>query len=881
MKKRLLAGLLALGAMASSASEFEPYFYQFSSLNTSIPGWSGSGLVYLNGHYRNGSYKSEGFRIINNSIALDQQTLLANADDVIKKRLWPYGKDYIEGFFSNYPDLPSDILVLKQFDLPENISSEEYLDFANSLLKLVKADLMGDNLVYQTDKYFSVLEVRGNIVVITDGYAGTSGNTIYSCDISDFSFSSDIETNLTSCYSAPYRYASNSTYNGIPGLHAPITDRGLLFSRVRPNEGEFEVRKLKIIDPESGIKETGDLGIVIGPYSKDLTVSSDNGNYIYLNSDEGDFSSVFQYQNGNLEKLNSEDLVEISGLEKLYPLPIYGSAGGDAVFFKKRDGLDVYEIYSCKLSTFNMENLLYEDFVQRYSPELGIKSLLVEYPDKPSNYEELVTDLELQSIFPQGITDSEFKIIVDELLVPKYEEITDSSDRIIGCQSQTKNLITTRGTPLDISSTNEKNIFVYSEAIHDLSDPSSLKVPNVVVIDLDSGNKKYASTEILKAVGLDDLLIKISVDSVISGYPWLNIDKIEKPADLAALGLSEDLDLEEFKSYIHGLILGHSPFKGKDAVGYLSAFQAPVFVGYSDGVLHTNIGSIRLSSASSPGVKVSVKPENNTIDPYLNAVFSVEIITDGELFAADVNCAVDGPMAVTSADYGSWGGTERLTLPLQWDNKNTHGVVSLKGDVAPVTDEQQLLVLDTLAEMTTADVTVNCQATVSDQAGNPLSVTVVPATIRIDDGIHGGSGVITGQVDLPAGVTPQDVTVQVTINGRTIDVTVDENGSFQFDGLRDGEFVVNVVSDRYTQSCINTQTTGSVNDLGVIELIAGDINSDGEINIADFTFLAGRYGSLKGDDNYSALADLNSDEQINVQDLAILGNHFGSRQCSL
>jgi len=160
-------------------------------------------------------------------------------------------------------------------------------------------------------------------------------------------------------------------------------------------------------------------------------------------------------------------------------------------------------------------------------------------------------------------------------------------------------------------------------------------------------------------------------------------------------------------------------------------------------------------------------------------------------------------------------------------------------------------------------------------------VTVVPATIHVDDGIHGGSGVITGQVDLPAGVTPQDVTVQVTINGRTIGVTVDENGYFQFDELRDGEFVVNVVSDRYTQSCIDTQTTGSVNDLGVIELIAGDINSDGEINIADFTFLAGRYGSLKGDDNYSALADLNSDEQINVQDLAILGNHFGSRQCSL
>ena len=297
----------------------------------------------------------------------------------------------------------------------------------------------------------------------------------------------------------------------------------------------------------------------------------------------------------------------------------------------------------------------------------------------------------------------------------------------------------------------------------------------------------------------------------------------------------------------------------------------------------SNTGFIRrynIGEGEQQNVSVKVLPEETNIDPYTNAVSSIDIATDGDLFAADVNCTVAGPMDITSADYGNWGGSERLTLPLQWQSKNAKGVVSLKGDIDSVTGEQQLLVLDTLSEVTTADVTVNCTATVSDKNGNQLNVNLVPATIRLDDGIHGGSGVITGQVTLPAAVNAKDVTVEITINGRTINVEVGENGRFEFDGLRDGDFTVNVKSERYTQSCINTTTSGNTIDLGNIELIAGDVNNDGEINIADFTYLAGRYGSVKGDERFTSRADLNGDDKVNIQDLAILGSHFGSRQCN-
>nr|WP_270049657.1 dockerin type I domain-containing protein [Thalassolituus pacificus] len=80
---------------------------------------------------------------------------------------------------------------------------------------------------------------------------------------------------------------------------------------------------------------------------------------------------------------------------------------------------------------------------------------------------------------------------------------------------------------------------------------------------------------------------------------------------------------------------------------------------------------------------------------------------------------------------------------------------------------------------------------------------------------------------------------------------------------------------------MNATLDGTGNhDFGQIELLAGDINQDGAIDIADFTFLSGRYGTQQGEESYVQAADLNKDTVINVQDLAILASHFGSQQCN-
>lgn len=270
-----------------------------------------------------------------------------------------------------------------------------------------------------------------------------------------------------------------------------------------------------------------------------------------------------------------------------------------------------------------------------------------------------------------------------------------------------------------------------------------------------------------------------------------------------------------------------------------------------------------------------------SIDTYYSPQFSLDIKTLGEHYAVDASCTLNGPAALTSVSYGNWGSANRLQLPLQWQGQSLSGALSQTAPDAAVDGEQMLFNTVVLAEMTTDTLTINCSGEMSDANGHLLSVMPDTITITLDDGIHGGNSAVNGQIVLPDGVSAEDVVVNITIDGRTISVTPDENGNFSFSGLRAGDFTVDFQSEGYVQSCMSATLDGAGNhDFGQIELLAGDINQDGTIDIADFTFLSGRYGTQQGEENYVLAADLNKDAVINVQDLAILASHFGSQQCN-
>lgn len=269
------------------------------------------------------------------------------------------------------------------------------------------------------------------------------------------------------------------------------------------------------------------------------------------------------------------------------------------------------------------------------------------------------------------------------------------------------------------------------------------------------------------------------------------------------------------------------------------------------------------------------------VDTYYSPQFSVDIKTLGEHYAVDADCTLNGPAAITTATYGNWGSANRLQLPLQWTGQDIKGALSQTAPEAAVDGEQSLFATVMLADMTTDTLTISCHGEMSDVNGNLLPVAADTVTITLDDGIHGGSSAVSGQIALPGSVSAEDVTVSITIDGRTISVSPDSTGNFSFSGLRAGDFVVDFQSEGYVQSCMNASLDGTAAaDIGTVELLAGDINHDGQIDIADFTFLSGRYGLQQGDAEYAVEADLNKDAAINVQDLAILASHFGSQQCN-
>jgi len=284
-------------------------------------------------------------------------------------------------------------------------------------------------------------------------------------------------------------------------------------------------------------------------------------------------------------------------------------------------------------------------------------------------------------------------------------------------------------------------------------------------------------------------------------------------------------------------------------------------------------------------VSVKVVPAALTIDPYAASISSFKIDVSGsDIYGLDVSCNLsNSALSITSTNYsGLFGDKNTQQFPIISSPSALTGIEVLMAPELAFSGEGSFVLADVVAEFTTADVDITCAAEISDENGQLLATTLTPATIKIDDGVHGGTASASGSIEIPGVDDLSGVEVVLTIDGRQVTVVTDANGRFEFDGLRDGDFVISVASDNYVQSCQDTKIAdGASVDLGEIELLAGDINADGVIDIADFTFMAARYRSNQGDADYDAKADLNKDGTINIQDLAILGSHFGSTQCNL
>lgn len=280
---------------------------------------------------------------------------------------------------------------------------------------------------------------------------------------------------------------------------------------------------------------------------------------------------------------------------------------------------------------------------------------------------------------------------------------------------------------------------------------------------------------------------------------------------------------------------------------------------------------------------LKIEASQLNIDPYLDPSVNITLSTDYvDFFGSEVSCSLQTTNAtVDNNDYIALSPTG-LQVPIEWDSTTGEwkGAQSLTGTDS-LSGSHDFAQFDLTADVTTGTWTMSCSGFGSDILGNKLSIAPTDITLNLDDQIHGGSGVISGGVDLSNHGDYSGVIVTITFeNGRHIEVIPDENGDFSFDRLVEGEFEVHVFNEQYVAGCNTVQVTNANTNLPLnIVMVAGDINGDDAVDIGDYSYMSSMYGLTSADESFDAVADLNQDDVINVQDLSILGSHFGTDQC--
>ena len=111
---------------------------------------------------------------------------------------------------------------------------------------------------------------------------------------------------------------------------------------------------------------------------------------------------------------------------------------------------------------------------------------------------------------------------------------------------------------------------------------------------------------------------------------------------------------------------------------------------------------------------------------------------------------------------------------------------------------------------------------------------------------------------------------EATLGGQTL-----SGESVRFEGVAAGTYDVTVKRDGCLTYTIKNITVGEADvDLGEITLVAGDVNEDDKINIADMGVFRAEFGKT-GSAIGNAFTDVNGDGKVNIQDMGTFRQNFG------
>ncbi len=150
---------------------------------------------------------------------------------------------------------------------------------------------------------------------------------------------------------------------------------------------------------------------------------------------------------------------------------------------------------------------------------------------------------------------------------------------------------------------------------------------------------------------------------------------------------------------------------------------------------------------------------------------------------------------------------------------------------------------------------------------------VVDLTVTIEGAaIAAGDGDIVGNVTGEGRANDNQAGLEVTITDNTAKDVTDDTGDFWINNAPSYTYSITANSAGFlAATCTDaTHVTGTVTVLNDVVLLAGDIDNDGVIGIAD----AAAIGAVFGSTDANEVANLNADEKVDILDLILMAANY-------
>lgn len=832
-------------------------------------------------------------------------------------------------FFQNYPSLPDDINAFLAIGLTPDTTDTEFKEIADYHLSQAEALLKGSNKILDVNSDYQGAGIAGDYLLLATGES--TEVDFLRCKISDWNGQS-FETYKDTCDFFDANY-TRPPFGDIDALrHQPINSTGYVLVADDSNdvdENNEAVPMVSIMYPNGDIfnqKVTlPNSGNTLNSYPVHITTEPQPYLYIgqlrYKLTASGPIADSIQGVSRNSQfriPHSNTSHYYISTAEFIAPTSPEESGKIETHIFVCEKSIEVPLTNKELLELLApiSEDMSDED---RAIAETSLKAFK-NYPELPDIEDRAEVSALFGEDYNESSTKEEFNALLDQEAERLREALAegdadlkpelpiDINNPDIPCKNET---ITHRKeisrNPI-IAQTPNKYISNNNQYLRGVSAGSFI---TKIGGDGSIINDIHASSFAIHNIGTDDYIIDIeeAAFSLLNKQPHnLSLSIITTAQSSSVEGSTIFDNFPEVSTLSKSLAIakGASDEEADIIVRYYRAYHllkamdvslstqaALPQLGTDGNYLLSSTGDLenawiintKITSPQESDVQLSIVNNKTVIDPYTDATSQFSLDVTGEaVFALDVHCNIaSDSLQITDSTYNNlFGSQNSMTLPMVFQSDNFVATETLVAPSTPFSGTGSFSLTDLIADFTTEDVDVVCGAEISDINGNLLNVGLTTATISIDDGVHGGQASVSGSIDIPGLDDKSGVSVTLTIDGRQVVVVTDTDGNFSFEGLRDGDFTISMESENYVQSCQQTNISdGNSVDLGTIKMLAGDINADGTINIADFTYLAARYRAKTGDADYDIKADLNKDGIINIQDLAILGSHFGSTQCAI